>query len=100
MSRKYICDVINSLLEQEFEVWVNERKQHRNEEKAKKKDLLLSLDIEIAQSFQASQSMSCKYQFYILFYYLLFSIKLFANLDRAMRYWKSSSETWKQEEEN
>ena len=92
MSRKYICDVINSLLEQEFEVWVNERKQHRNEEKA--------LDIEIAQSFQASQSMSCKYQFYILFYYLLFSIKLFANLDRAMRYWKSSSETWKQEEEN
>ena len=60
MSRKYICDVIYSIVGDEFEDWVNQRVQHRHQKMAEKKDLMLSLDPEIARCYEASHSVSCK----------------------------------------
>ena len=60
MSRKFICDVIYSLTGDEFENWVNERVQQRHQKMASKKDLMLSLDPEIARCYEASQAISRK----------------------------------------
>ena len=61
MSRKYICDVIYSIVGDEFEEWVNARVNLRHEKMAEKKDLMLSLDPEIARCYEASQALSRKF---------------------------------------
>ena len=48
MSRKYICDVIYSIVGVPFEVWIKARVDARNESMATKRDLMVSLDPEIA----------------------------------------------------
>ena len=54
MSRKYICDVIYSVVGDEFKEWINARVEHRHRKMAEKKDLMLSLDPEIARCYEAS----------------------------------------------
>ena len=54
MSRKYICDVIYSIVGDDFENWVKARVDARHANMATKKDLMVSLDPEIAACFTNS----------------------------------------------
>ena len=60
MPRAYVCNVINTLIGEEFQDWVKERCTERNEQLAIEKDLNIQLDANIAKAFQASTAVSRK----------------------------------------
>ena len=63
LPRQYIINVIFTLVGSPFEVWVNQRIEERHRLIAEDRDLNIELDPDIAAIFQASNSVSGKYQF-------------------------------------
>ena len=49
------------LIGDEFEIWMRKKIDERNEKLAKDKDLMISVDPEIARVFNNSNFVSCKY---------------------------------------
>ena len=60
MPRHYICNVIYTIIGDEFQKWANQRIDNRNEKVVKEKDMEINMDPEIAAIFKASTSVSGK----------------------------------------
>ena len=60
VSREWICNVVATVLGTTFTNWVKEQIEARNEEVREKKDMNIELDEDVAASFTASTSVSCK----------------------------------------
>ena len=58
ISRDFICNVCATVLKNIFTDWVKEQIEDRNEEM---KDMNIELDPDIAESFHASSSVSCRH---------------------------------------
>ena len=61
MSRTYLGNVVYTVIGEAFNDWVQERVNERNDKIKQSQSMMIDLDPEIAQIFQASQSVSvCK----------------------------------------
>lgn len=60
MPRSYLCNLIYTLVGEEFKIWVNKRCQQRDESIAAEQNLNIQLDPKIAQAFNASTAISRK----------------------------------------
>ena len=61
MSRAYICNVINTLVPDDFGKWVTERMTERNLALVRQQDLNICLDADIAKAYALSTSVNRKY---------------------------------------
>ena len=60
MPRAYLCNLIYTLVGEEFKKWVNRRCQQRDESIATEQNLNIQLDPKIAEAFLASTAISRK----------------------------------------
>ena len=58
MPRSYICNVIYTIIGDEFQKWADKRIDERNEKVVKEKDMAINMDPQIAAIFKASTSVS------------------------------------------
>ena len=61
ISREWICNIYASVLKNVFTDWVRKKIEERNEEVVEKKNLAIELDPDVADAFNQSTSVSCKY---------------------------------------
>ena len=61
LDKAFVCDLCYSVKQDEFEAWVNERIEARNEKRATFKDSQIVLDPRIAQVWKESKLVSSKY---------------------------------------
>ena len=64
--REWICNIIASVLKNIFTDWIKKQIEDRNEEMAEKRDMNIELDPDIAAAFNASTSVSRKYDCLII----------------------------------
>ena len=58
LPKQFLCNVINTAVENEFADWVKERIEERNAGIVKQKNLGINMDPEIMQAFMASNAVS------------------------------------------
>ena len=58
--RQWLLNLAFTLLGEPFRAWVKDEIEHRNEEIAKKRDLLIEMEPEVAAAFHASVNISSK----------------------------------------
>ena len=58
MSRKYICDIIHSVIGEPFTSWVKNMIDERNEARKLKNEMNIALDPEILEIFNKSTTVS------------------------------------------
>ena len=61
VSREYILNIIATVMGSSFTDWVNEQIEERNEAIKVKGELNIELDPDVAEAFNASTAVSCKY---------------------------------------
>ena len=61
MSKQWISNVCSTLLQGLFSGWVRNQIEERNAGVTKKKNLMISMDPEVAAAFRASTKVSRKY---------------------------------------
>ena len=61
LPRQYLANVIYTVLGEQFRSWVSEKIVERNLKVQRERDMIISMDPEIAEIFKASSSISCKY---------------------------------------
>ena len=61
VSREWICNVISTVLEDEFVNWVSKQVQDRNVAVVEKNELAVEMDPDIYAAFMASTAVSRKY---------------------------------------
>ena len=62
ISKEWICNVCATVLGEIFSAWVKAQIEERNAQVTTKKNLMISMDPEIAAAFQVSTKVSRKYQ--------------------------------------
>ena len=61
LPKQWLCNVIHTVLEDEFSGWVKDRIQQRNLGIVKQKNLAVNMDPEIMNAFLSSTAVSSKY---------------------------------------
>lgn len=65
MPKQWVVNVAASLLGKKFTDWVTDKIKHRNEKVAIERDVMISVDPDIAAAFQGSSAVSREYSFII-----------------------------------
>ena len=63
--------MIYTVLGEQFRVWVHEKIVERNLKIQNERDMIISMDPEIAEIFKNSSSISCKYYFVLSTFFIL-----------------------------
>ena len=62
VAKEWICNVCATVLQGEFSRWVRKQIEVRNEAVTKKRNLMISMDPEVAAAFRTSTKVSRKWQ--------------------------------------
>ena len=74
VAKEWICNVIATILKEEFTDWMKDKVEERNELVVDKREMNIEMDPDVAAAFRASTAVSCKYGKFVIHDYFIYLV--------------------------